>query len=1099
MGGCTIRVNGAVEVVDAAASAHAVTGRQPQAALAYLALADRAVDREELADLLWGDDALSDHWKGAVRGVLAKVRSALVAGGLPAEALSATDGQVRLRLPEGWSTDVDRADAALAAATRADRDGDPAHALDAARAAGEALGNGTFLVQLDGDWARLVRDRVEHIGREASAVEVRSLLALDRPAEAARVAEGAVARDVLDEVAHHQLVSALVAADRRVDARRAHERLARVLDEELGISPAEATTALVASTHAPAESAAVAAVERPARPRTGAGEVDFVGRRAELDVLTGLWAEVVAEGRPRIVVVEGPTGIGKTRLAAHLADHLAATGARTRWGRCRQGSGVPYEPVAEAFDADGSLFGAADPAPERRRGPLFRAVARTVAEETVLPTVWVVDDLQWASEDTVHLLEVVLDGLERPVLVVATCRSAPAPVLAGLARIQRLAPLTTLALDGFDEADLLAFVAPDGAEAPGDRERARALLDRTDGHPLLVTEMARDGRRRGVPIDSGRVPDSVRGWVGRRAGALEPALAARLDLAATIGLDVDLDLLARCSSDAIDVVLDQCEALVRDGLLVEAAPSRFAFPHLVIHQVVYGSMGPTRRALLHRRVAAALDQAPPRLGVSSERAHHHARSGPAARGHAARHGLDAGRESLVRSAWALAEGQLAAAAEHAADDPGLRAEVLVEQARARHGQWDHTGAATVLEEACALAREHARPDQLAEAVLLLVGRAGRGVSLDLPDVERIALLREAIAALGPDAADDPGLRSLLGRVEVELALVLLLTDADEERRAVARRPLARARAATRPDHDDLALALLGARLAKLHPAQAHERLADLDEILGLPDRAVAPELRVRAFKYRHEDRLVVGDRNGAREDLARGRALADHHGHPYWQWAGRTWEALGHLIDGDLERAEAEATAAAALQVGGGGETGACFGVNLVAIRCFQGRAAEVVDLVAGAVEAFPHVPCYRAVLALVCAEAGDGERAQEAVDHFAAAGFANLPDDTNRPLGLAVLANAAVRLGAVDAGAALAPLVEPFREQHILLNCYGGGGSYWGPAAHHLAGLAALAGRPDAVERYAEARRRAVELGAAVSLPRIDAEHATLVAAESG
>ncbi len=1075
----TLRVRGPVAIVDADGRSHPVAGAQPQTVLALLALADRPVPRDVIADVLWGD-RLSDHWKGAVRGVVAKVRAALVDAGLPPEVVT-SGGTISLSLPDGWASDVARSTELLDSAGAAERAADPARALADARRALAVLGPGPFLPHADGEWARLTRDRVDAGAREAATIVVRSLIALGRHGEAARAAEAAIAEDPLDEAAHHLLVSTLLADGRSVEARQAYDRLVVMLDDELGISPSEATTALVA---APPTTRPSAQPRDPARWPRRADDLAFVGRESEIDVLDETWAEVAASGRPALVVLDGPAGMGKTRLAAHLCERLSGDGAAVLWGRCRDGSGVAFEPVAEALGSeewDRAARGAPDDG--LARGALFRSVAETVRRLAQRPSVWVVDDLQWATEDTLHLVEAVLDSVARPILVVATVRRPPASVLSTLARLGRILPSTTLELTGFGETDLLALVRNDetGRDAAA-LERAQTLLERTAGHPLLVSEIARDGRRQGRPLDAGRVPASVRDWVGRRAAALPDPLSARLDLAATIGLEVDLELLARCSSDPVEVVLDQCEGLVDQGLLVELGPGRFAFAHQITHEVIYARLGASRRALLHRRVAAALETGSDGPGTASERAHHHARAGHGARGQAARHGLAAGQESLARSAWALAAGQLAAAGDHAVDDPALRAEILVASARALHGLWNLAPAADAAREALDLARQHDRPTVLAAAVLLLVGRAGRGVAVDMSDEERISLLREALAALGPRAEDDASRRGLLAQVEIELALALLLTDADGERQATARRPLTRVRAEVHPAPDDLALALLGARLASLDPSCAADRLADLDEVLALSPGSLDPVLRIRALHYRSEDRLVQGDREGALADLARGRALADRHAHPYWQWASRTWEALWATIDGELDRAEALAEAAAGRQAAGR-EAGACYGVNLVAIRTLQGRAEEVVDLVAAAAESFPQIPCYRAVLAWCCADAGDVEQARRALDHFASSGFANVPDDTNRALSLAVLADTCAALGDVDAARALLPLLEPYREHHVVLNCYGGGGAYWGPAAHHLAALAALTDHPSAAALLTIAEERARALGAPLAL----------------
>ncbi|HMJ78485.1 MAG TPA: AAA family ATPase [Iamia sp.] len=1122
-----LAVHGAVDIVDADGRSHPVPGRQPQLVLAYLVVEARPVRRDELAELLWGETDLPDHWPGAVRGVLSKVRAALVAGGLPAETLQTGDGLVQVTLPPEVPTDLALAQDELDGAQAALDGDDPTSALGAARAALAVLGPGPFLPQADGDWVRLQRQRVEDLLRRAHHLEIGALLAGGQAADAARRATDLIGADPLDETAHHLRIEALVAAGHRSPAIRAYEQLAAILDRELGISPSESTAALLGPVRAPLPAAAPSTpsrVDGPA-PRSAARRVPerFVGRTAELARLEELWHRVVDEGRPQVAVIEGPTGIGKTSLARELVARRAAEGARVLWGRCRATTGLAYEPVAEAlraaYETDADLTaragryadGLVDVLPELLPGPpplrssddpavarghLFRSVAAAVADVATEPTVWVVDDLQWASEDTLGLLEVVLDGLARPLLLVATSRNAPPTVEAGLARLPRVVPLATLTLDGFSEGDLVSLLADLGTDAgPADPELARALHLRTAGHPFLVTEITSDARRTGGPVDPDLIPDGARDWIGRRAASLRPALAARLDLAAVIGVEVELDLLARCSSEPVDVVLDQVEELADHGLLVESPiEGAFAFPHVITRDVVYQRLGATRRARLHRRVADATAHGPDQPGRAAMLAHHYGRGGAGAAGLAAAHGLEAGRESLARSAWALAVEQLTAVAERAGTDDELRARALVELGRALHANRDPTGAQAVLEEAIALARSADLPHQMAAAVLLLVGRAGRGAALDMSDHQRSALLREALAGLDPDGGADPARDALLGRLEGELVLSLLLTDAPEERARLASSTVARARSAARPDPSALARALLTSRVTKLEPHRVDERIADLDEIALLPPGELSPDLLITVLYNRHEDHLLVGKREAARRDLEQASELADRYRHPHWQWAVRTWQVLGQIIDGHLDEAEDGAAVAAALQVGDRGEPAACFGVNLVDIRLYQGRAGEVVDLLGQAVTAFPHVPCYRAVLALCCAEAGRTEEAQAALDHFTRHGITNLPDDTNRFLGLAVLADAAVTLGDVAAGRLLTPLLEPYRELHVVLNCYGGGGSFWGPTRHQLARLAALDGRgADAAALFRQAREAALAFDAPLAARRIADDEAAL------
>jgi class 3 adenylate cyclase len=74
----------------------------------------------------------------------------------------------------------------------------------------------------------------------------------------------------------------------------------------------------------------------------------FVGRQTEVERLGQLWKQAVAGG-PRLALLAGEPGIGKTRLAAELAKAAHAEGAVVLVGRCDEDLGVPYQPFVEAL------------------------------------------------------------------------------------------------------------------------------------------------------------------------------------------------------------------------------------------------------------------------------------------------------------------------------------------------------------------------------------------------------------------------------------------------------------------------------------------------------------------------------------------------------------------------------------------------------------------------------------------------------------------------------------------------------------------------------------------------------------------------------
>jgi alpha-glucoside transport system substrate-binding protein len=219
-------------------------GRQGRLVFAYLlAEEDRAVPRDELAELLWGD-APPTTWEKALSVLVSKLRALLEECGVDGqEALRSAFGCYQLVLPPGAWIDVtaareaaDRAEAALGA-------GD----LGAAReAAGEAaaLARRSFLPGEDGVW-------VEERRRQLSELRVRALecladasLAAGDTREAVRHAEELTALEPYREGGYRRLMQAHAAAGDSAEALRVYERCRHLLADELGAYPSRETASI---------------------------------------------------------------------------------------------------------------------------------------------------------------------------------------------------------------------------------------------------------------------------------------------------------------------------------------------------------------------------------------------------------------------------------------------------------------------------------------------------------------------------------------------------------------------------------------------------------------------------------------------------------------------------------------------------------------------------------------------------------------------------------------------------------------------------------------------------------------------------------------
>ncbi len=365
------------------------------------------------------------------------------------------------------------------------------------------------------------------------------------------------------------------------------------------------------------------------RPRGGHGlEARFVGRKRELEWLADMLARTRADGHPRLATVVGEAGMGKTSLVREFRERLPA-GTEFRLGRCLSyGRSVTYNALADVLRQELGLRqeDSAEEMLERLAGREIlgltvgldvagdlepRAALLQLQDQWVTlisqlgergPAVMVIEDLHWAAEPLVEVLERVLADAEGPVLVLATARleraDFPAPDVLSLER---------LADEEVSELVAAALAAP--LEA-----RALELVTRhAEGNPFFVEEVLADllerrllERRNGgwslrdAGVDLG-IPDSVQGVLAARIDLLPAEAKEALQAASVIGRSFTPGGLAALTGSSAEV-----RTLVERGFVRPTEPE-LVFKHALTRDVAYSSLPKASRARLHAAFARWLE------------------------------------------------------------------------------------------------------------------------------------------------------------------------------------------------------------------------------------------------------------------------------------------------------------------------------------------------------------------------------------------------------------------------------------------------------------------------------------------------------------
>jgi len=861
----------------------------------------------------------------------------------------------------------------------------------------------------------------------------------------------------------------------------------------------------------------------------------YVGRMAERARLTERWAEA-CEGSLRLALISGEAGVGKTRLATHLALQAHGEDATVLYGRCDEDLRVPYQPWAQALgylvkeaprlilDAHVERYGgdlarlvpalgdrvAGLPAPrqsdpETERYLLYAAAAGLLEGAAKQePLLLILDDLQCADSPTLSLLRhVVTAGASMRMMVVGTYRdsdlSRDHPLTALLADLYREQGIERIKLTGLQSEDVRALMeAAAGHELDEDgRGLAEEITRETAGNPFFAGELLRHLMESGVIAqkDDGRwhlvgevaelgLPQSVREVIGRRVERLGPDARRALSAAAVIGREFDLDLLLAVLELPEARLLDLLDEAVAASLLQESPgrAERFTFTHGLVEHTLYEDLGRARRAWLHKRVASALEEqcgAEPGERLGELAGHWVAAVVSGDTGKAMHYARRAAERALAQLAPDEAARWYRQALElHDQAPSGERCELLIGLGEAQRQVGNPEFRQTLLD-AAHLAQQLGDADQLCRAVL--ANNRGSLSQVGSVDSERVQAL-EAAAGAVPDG--DPRRAQVLALLACELHF------AGEPERC--RRLGAEAIEIARAGGDPVALAyaLANAIRAIWVPDTLQERKRLSDELVELAQRLDDPRLSFGAAVRRVMVGLEAGDRSQVESALATVRALEASVPEPYIASARLIYESGWALLQGDLQASERWAIQAyEAGTASGQPDAVTVFGVQLGQVRYFQGRLGELVEQsVRLAGERDSH-SAWRAAAALALIESG---REDEACKLALAEDFQSVRWDESWSIVMFTWADACSRLGVPDRAGELYQLLAPFSGQLAVAGALACGSIAWA-----LGVLAATMERyEEAEEDFAAAAGIEDRLGAPLFLARTHAGWArTLIA----
>src|SRR5688500_10665388 len=715
--------------------------------------------------------------------------------------------------------------------------------------------------------------------------------------------------------------------------------------------------------------------------------------------------------------------------------------------------------------------------PEQARFRLFDSITTFLRNAALArPLLLILDDLQWADEPSLRLLQFLAQEMrDAHLLVVGTYRDVALgrghPLARTLAEVGREDLCHQIRLEGLSTEDVGRYIEMTSGISPPENLVQR-IWSKTEGNPFFVSETIRLLITEGVLEKPEaladlqiNIPPRVRDVVRRRLEQLSDHCNKTLTMAAVYGREFSLEVIEAPSNAPSDTdaerVLDDLEEAIDARIIAEAPGSDLAylFTHDLVREAVYDQVKTVRRKRMHAHIASVLE----RLYQGHEVEHHLTelalhfvaaeRAGDPDK--AIDYSVRAGRRSLEQLAHEEAARHFEAAVkivESKSPVDELKLCQLLQdlgEARRRGGQFALS--LETLRRAFGVARSVGASDRMAVAAIAFELVTW---SLGKPEASSVLLCKEALAALPADC------NALRAKLTAAHARALQGLGSIDQAAKLAREAVELARQVQEPSTLCYVLELV------LHmtsgPAHIGKRLSYAMEYLEYARAAGDLEKITFALGRRIYALLEAGDVRGVDEDLEEHQLLVRQLRQPQYAYFATGLRAMRACLAGRF--ADAEQLALDTLTLGQRLQLESAegvFGMQMFTLRREQGHLREVAPIVEMFVQEHSS-SSWKPGLALMYTELGLTDKARTVFEELAVNEFRGIQQDGVWAASISFLVEVCASLGDSDRAEVLYRLLSPYAGHAVVASEWG-----FGAASRFLGQLSATMGQWQEAESH--------------------------------